>query len=616
MKVGTGGTKRRMEADPSVFEPYRLLVSLRGRIGREAFVLGCLLVLTSAWSVRLLLEMAGFADIGRETLGVRPLSALIGLSALWGLLSLAVKRAHDLDHGGVWLLGLAVPLLGPLWIISSLTFRRGSDVANRFGVRIDREALDYLQMETLPQAGPAVVTEVTHLYPIAVKGVLRPTSVDALVRFVAETSDPICIGGGRFSMGGQTASPGCTHVDMRALNRVLAFSPVARTVRVEGGIRWCDLQRFLDPHDLSVKIMQTYANFTVGGSLSVNVHGRYIGLGPLILSVRAIRLLTADGVLHEATPAVAPDLFFGAIGGYGALGIIVEAELDLADNCRVRRDTKTMDREAYAAHFLAEVRDSEDAIFHNADLYPPHFERLRSVTYRRTDAPTTEPHRLRPVRLAYPLERYFFWAFSETPFGKWRRERIIDPLLTVGRCVLWRNREASYDVRELEPASRDVQTYVLQEYFVPIAAFDAFVPPMGEIFRRHAVNVINVSVRHARPDSGSMLAWARTEVFAFVVYYKQGTDEAARGQVAVWTRELIDLVLSLDGTWYLPYQIHATAAQFAQAYPRHGELFAAKRAHDPHYRFRNALWDAYYPVAAPDEATISEVRRSDAHGDA
>ena len=40
---------------------------------------------------------------------------------------------------------------------------------------------------------------------------------------------------------------------------------------MQAGIRWCDIQEFVDPHDLSVKIMQTYANFTVGGSLSVNV---------------------------------------------------------------------------------------------------------------------------------------------------------------------------------------------------------------------------------------------------------------------------------------------------------------------------------------------------------
>lgn len=46
-------------------------------------------------------------------------------------------------------------------------------------------------------------------------------------------------------------------------------------------MRWRDLQDHLDPHDLSVRTMQSYANFSVGGSVSVNVHGRYVGHGPI-----------------------------------------------------------------------------------------------------------------------------------------------------------------------------------------------------------------------------------------------------------------------------------------------------------------------------------------------
>lgn len=72
----------------------------------------------------------------------------------------------------------------------------------------------------------------------------------------------------------------------------------------------------------------------------------------------------------------------------------------------------------------------------------------------------------------------------------------------------------------------------------------------------------------------------------------------------MWTRELIDLAVSLKGAYYLPYQIHATFEQFARAYPRYGELFALKRAHDPNYRFRNALWDAYYVGHEGEEAAV------------
>jgi FAD/FMN-containing dehydrogenase len=451
---------------------------------------------------------------------------------------------------------------------------------------------------------PLLVNDVTRLNPVPVREILTPSTVEEVQEAVRRSTGPISIGGGHFSMGGQTASPGSLHLDMRQLNRVIAFSPLARILRVQAGIRWCDIQRFLDPHDLSVKIMQTYANFTVGGSLSVNVHGRYMGLGPLILSVRSLALVLADGSRVAASPEENPEIFYGAVGGYGGLGVIVEAELDLAANERVERVAVKLPTARYLQHFRQAVRDDPRAVFHNADLYPPHYTRARAVTWRTTDQPVTVPYRLQPIRKADPVARYFLWAISETPLGKWRREFLVDSLLYRGRRIHWRNYEAGYNVAELEPVSRERRTYVLQEYFVPVDGFDAFVPRMAEILRRHRVNMINISVRHALPDPGALLAWARQEVFAFVMYHKQRTRENAKRRVAVWTRELIDAALQAGGTYYLPYQPHATPEQFHRAYPRARELFTLKRCLDPDFRFRNVLWDKYYaptltPLSAP-----------------
>ena len=439
-----------------------------------------------------------------------------------------------------------------------------------------------------------IVNDVSGLNPVSVWAVVTPKTVDEVAQAVAKTGGPISVGGGRFSMGGQIASPGSLHIDMRGLNRVVSFSPLESTIRVQAGIRWRDLQRFIDPHDMSVKIMQTYANFTVGGSLGVNAHGRYLGLGPLIRSVRSIRIVLADGSLVDASPHERSEIFYGAIGGYGALGVIVEAELDLVPNVKVKRLARKMSRADYQEHFRAKVFTTQGAIFHNADLYPPHFSRARSVTWVETDAPVTEDQRLQMAGQNYPVNRYFSWAVTETPFGKWRREYLLDPLLYLQKRVHWRNFEASYDVAELEPASRQHSTYVLQEYFVPIDRFDEFVPKMAEILQRHAVNAVNVSVRHAFGDPGSLLSWAKGETFAFVLYYKQRTRSNAKNRVAVWTRELIDAAISVGGAFYLPYQVHATPEQFHAAYPRARELFALKAALDPGFRFRNVIWDRYY----------------------
>jgi FAD/FMN-containing dehydrogenase len=184
-------------------------------------------------------------------------------------------------------------------------------------------------------------------------------------------------------MGGQIASPDSLHLDMRSFNRVLQFSPTEQWIRVETGVRWCDLQRFLDPHDLAVKIMQTYANLTVGGSLSVNSHGRYIGLGPLILSVRSITLVLADGRLVTASPKENRETFYGAIGGYGGIGVIVEAELEVAENCRVGAVTETMPINRYVEVFRRSVRDDDTSLFHNGDIYPPHYSQVRTTTRSR-----------------------------------------------------------------------------------------------------------------------------------------------------------------------------------------------------------------------------------------
>jgi FAD/FMN-containing dehydrogenase len=434
---------------------------------------------------------------------------------------------------------------------------------------------------TLSQA--LVVNDVTQINPVEVLAIAKPRSIEELIATIKNSQGVVSVGGGHFSMGGQTASAGSLHIDMRSMNQVLWFDPQNKRIRVQAGIRWCDIQRFVDPHDLSVKIMQTYANFTVGGSLGVNCHGRYIGQGPVILSVVKFTMVLADSSIVEASPQQNTDLFYSAIGGYGGLGVIAEVELQLADNIKVQRLAKKMSRDEYLEHFKAKVRHSSEAIFHNADMYPPEYTRVRSVTWVKTDEPVTEPLRLHQGGAGYAIERYFVWAITETPLGKWRREYIIDPLLYRKKKVHWRNFEASYDVAELEPSSRAHATYVLQEYFIPFERFNEFAPKMAEILKRHKVNALNVSVRHAKADPGSMLAWARTETFAFVLYYKQRTRENAKNRVAIWTRELIDAAISCGGAYYLPYQAHATPEQFA-----------IKHRYDPQFRFRNVLWDKYY----------------------
>jgi len=440
-----------------------------------------------------------------------------------------------------------------------------------------------------------VVNDVTRLNPIAVSETIVPTTTAEVIAAVRTHAGPMSIGGARHSMGGQIASPGSLHLDMRRFDRIVDFSPSARTVTVEAGARWRQIQERIDPSNLSVAIMQSYANFTVGGSLSVNAHGRYVGLGPIILSVESFRIVLADGVEVEASPNRNSEIFYGAIGGYGGLGVITDVTLRLADNVRLKRHDETMPIGRYGEYFKRQVLASHAALLHNADIYPDTCRDVHAITYSITDEQTTIPDRLMPQSNDYRLNRFAYWAISEWPFGASIRRYLVDPVMFRGEPVTWRNYEASDDAAELEPASRAGTTYVLQEYFVPMDRFDAFVPRMCGVLKESRANIVNVSIRQSLADPGSLLAWARSDVFAFVIYYKQRTDPDARARVGVWTRQLVDAALDAGGSYYLPYQLQATEAQFRRAYPRFREFADLKRRLDPSNKFRNALWDKYDP---------------------
>jgi FAD/FMN-containing dehydrogenase len=439
-----------------------------------------------------------------------------------------------------------------------------------------------------------LVNDVTLLNPVWVSRLFAPRTTYEICQALTLWTGPVSIGGGRYSMGGQIATEDSLHLDMRQFNQVIRYSPENKVIRVQSGIRWRDLQTVIDPDDLSVKIMQSYANFTVGGALSVNAHGRYVGAGPMSNSVRALQLVLADGSVVEASRSENADLFHAAIGSYGALGVITEIELDLAPNVTMARQVHPMPVADYPKFFNDQIRGNDQAILHNADLAPPHFDQATAITWCTTEKELTVEDRLVAPGQSHALDQTIMWGVARLPGGSLIRKDIIDPLRYLSHPVVRRNYEASRDVASLGSIATHDSTYALQEYFVPVAHFNVFAIQMANLLKAHDVDAINISIRHSPPAPHTCLSWAREEVFSFVLYYWQHVGVADREKVGVWTRELIDIALAFGGTYYLPYQLHATRQQFSRAYPGAQRLFALKARFDPDKRFRNKLWDKYY----------------------
>jgi uncharacterized membrane protein YhaH (DUF805 family) len=66
-------------------------------------------------------------------LGATTVEHSVNLLLLWPALALSVKRWHDRDKPGWWVLVGLIPVIGWLWLVIENGLLRGSAGANRFG---------------------------------------------------------------------------------------------------------------------------------------------------------------------------------------------------------------------------------------------------------------------------------------------------------------------------------------------------------------------------------------------------------------------------------------------------------------------------------------------------
>src|SRR6476660_995715 len=180
-----------------------------------------------------------------------------------------------------------------------------------------------------------------------VRELLKPRTREELAGIVRSASRkglPLSVSGGRHTMGGQQFATDSICIDTRALDRVISFDQEHGLIEAETGIQWPKLiETYLNAQADTAKQWgiaqkQTGADtFTLGGSLSSNVHGRGLAMKPLISNIESFTLLNADGKSIRCSRDENSELFRLATGGYGLLGLIDSVTLRLVPRQKLRR---------------------------------------------------------------------------------------------------------------------------------------------------------------------------------------------------------------------------------------------------------------------------------------
>lgn len=449
--------------------------------------------------------------------------------------------------------------------------------------------------------------DASHLNRTAIYGIVKITNEEGLgnaLKFAREHNLKISCAGQQHTMGGQTFTHGGLVLDMRDFKRI-TLNKESKTVNIQSGARWWQLQELLDRQGFAVKGMQSINIFSVGGTLSVNAHGIDPAPGPVAPTVRALRVMLSNGEIVKASPTENADLFRHVLGGYGLFGVILDADLDIVDNEMYARTTQYMDYKEFPKYYRTNVegRSEVGLAYGRLSVAPQSFLRETAVntyTAKQFDGPL--PH----LKAAQhdTLDRFIINLSKTGGFGRWLRwmlEKYAEPRLhecTRNQamnekevCLVSRNEEMYDNMAYLKNRLRD--TDILQEYFIPYDRMPEFVDSLRQVVQRNRANLLNVTIRTVHHDTVTALPYAKEDMFGFVLYFNVKFNERDNEVLKKTTIELIDAAHSAGGTYYLPYQLFYSKEQLQRAYPEIDDFFAAKSKYDPVKLFSNKFYEKY-----------------------
>ncbi|WP_137109637.1 FAD-binding protein [Rhodobacter sp. SY28-1] len=475
--------------------------------------------------------------------------------------------------------GAAVGALGGRWMGASLPSLDGVTVIS-------------------PVGGETMLNDASQLSetPIFKHVIVKEPPGDALVAALrAELKEaeaagrPVNLAAARHSMGGQ-AIPRDGHA-ITFDYPFVSFEPGAETYTVQAGTRWHQVISALDPFGMSPKVMQSNADFGVASTFSVGAHGWPMPFGPMGSTVRSVKMVLADGSLVTASRSENADLFAAAMGGYGLIGLITELEVEAVPNQLLEPTFQTLPATDFATAFVATASGDVPMAYGRLNIdREGFFDDALLVTYRPVEG------EIPPAAGSGFLSKASRAIFRAQPGNEWVKRRRWGIETGVGAMLAGASSRSSLmNEPVITLDDRDpTRTDILHEYFVAPDRFNDFIAAAKAIIPGSYQELLNITLRWVAQDPTAMLSYApQGQRIASVLLFSQEMTARAEADMARMTQEMIEAVLAIGGSYYLPYRPHATLDQFRRCFARSAEFVALKRQVDPGLRLRNALWDKY-----------------------
>ena len=271
--------------------------------------------------------------------------------------------------------------------------------------------------------------------------------------------------------------------------------------------------------------MQSSNIFTVGGSMSSNIHGRDPNNSLIVNTIQNFRLLMSSGEILNVSRNQNPDLFGLAIGGYGLFGIIIDVTIQLTDNPVLRKESHIIDYTEFPLFFRKNILcDPNTELFiARPSVAPSSLLRETIVTVWKMN----ETQESRDEKIFALLQEKN--VFRDKFFFDWSRRS------NLGKEIRWYlQKRLVARINEIEYVSRnnsmrpptaplkflnhvsEKNTDIIQEYFIPINNFIEFIDGVRTIVVEDQINLMGMTIRYIPKNNDVFLSYGKKEAFSVV----------------------------------------------------------------------------------------------------
>ena len=361
-------------------------------------------------------------------------------------------------------------------------------------------------------------------------------------------------------------------------------------VTAGGGNTWTEILEKIVPQGYYIESKQSSNTFTVGGSISSNVHGRSIRNPQLRDILISITIMLANGDVKTIRPGDV--LFDYVVGGFGLFGVIIRARIKAGKDFAAEMVIKEYDSVDEITRILRN-RSSNLIKFYAC----PHFTRIINgsgkgfmvkLYYKTSNSKVAGKCR--------PLNKIYVPRLLPPKLFK----RILNPMSD--DYMFKKNCDKIISNTEFKCISESDETFSFKntyfnlgrhiEFFIPLQYYELFLRNFISIF---PYNIYNRGTRYMYSQSSTKLNYVKPnrKYLSLVIGFKMYDKDYRSNVWKKFMTDVIELLLLYDTRFHLCYKFAMFVPNHIlyKIFPSMPEFIHMKQRHDPNNIFRTRFYD-------------------------